>query len=282
MSDQQVSPEFKSFGEIKRLKKMTMSVTQKIHGTNAQVFIFKKEDGTLDLLVGSRTRWITPEKDNYGFAAHVYANKEAFLALGEGRHDGEWAGKGINSGEGMTERVFVLFDYWRYRDRPTLPPQTTIVPVLYEGSINLSQVDTCLEMLKDRGSFLFSGFMRPEGVVVNIAGTRYKVVFEEEETKWKDGDKIKSTLDKTTVPVDHLLQPIRLEKLLSRDETYLKEYPNNLPDIAKAYVEDLVKEEQIVGPEEDQKVIRKALGSPLFKFIRHTIDNLEYKNLIQG
>lgn len=58
--------EFVEFPKIARLVRPCI-ITEKIDGTNAQVFI--GEDGTV--LAGSRTRWITPADDNYGFAAWV-------------------------------------------------------------------------------------------------------------------------------------------------------------------------------------------------------------------
>lgn len=209
--------DFKAFPKIERLSNSGLSITQKIHGTNAQVHVFQKEDGTLDLLVGSRTRWITPENDNYNFAAHVYSNKEAFLELGVGTHFGEWAGPGINSGEGLKERVFVLFDYWKYNDRPSLPPKTVTVPVFYRGKFDLSEVDKAMNELRAHGSKLVPGFARPEGVVVQIKDVRYKVLFDAEETKWKDKDPTYKPVPVEGMDVSHLLQPIRLEKLLSRD-----------------------------------------------------------------
>lgn len=39
-------------------------LTEKIDGTNAQVYI--ADDGRV--VAGSRTRWISPEDDNFGFA----------------------------------------------------------------------------------------------------------------------------------------------------------------------------------------------------------------------
>lgn len=98
--------EFKAFPEIKKLGSVVMSITQKIHGTNAHIIVFpytstngESHEVRWNVLVGSRTRYIAPGDDNYNFAAHVYANKQAYIdLLGEGRHDGEWAGKGINSG----------------------------------------------------------------------------------------------------------------------------------------------------------------------------------------
>ena len=44
-------------------------VTEKIDGTNAQILI--TEDGLF--FTGSRTRWITPENDNFGFSRWLTA-----------------------------------------------------------------------------------------------------------------------------------------------------------------------------------------------------------------
>jgi len=85
--------EFVGFPKISRLTRDCV-ITEKIDGTNAQICI--KEDGTF--LVGSRTQWITPEKDNHGFAKWAYANKEELLSLGVGNHFGEWWGNGIQRG----------------------------------------------------------------------------------------------------------------------------------------------------------------------------------------
>lgn len=273
---------FKSFPEIKKLGSAALYITQKIHGSNAQILIYKTEDGSLDLLVGSRTRWITPENDNFGFAKHIYDNKQEFIdKLGVGTHFGEWAGPGINSGEGLKEKTFVLFDHYKFPPERPLPPQTIVVPVLYEGPFDLSYVDKCMADLKNNGSKLVNGFMRPEGIVVRIKGERYKVVFDAEETQWTKGAKPKITKEQiNSIDVNHLFQPIRLEKLLSRDEQYIKEYPKSTPVIAKAYVEDLIKEGQLTGTEDEIKLIKKAMGKDLFKFIQEvTNSQLDKMNL---
>lgn len=264
--------EFKPFPKIDRLVNSVMSVTQKIHGTNAQVFVFQTENG-LDLLVGSRTRWITPESDNYGFAAHVYAHKQEFIdKLGVGQHFGEWAGPGINSGEGLTEKTFVLFDHWKFPPERPLPPKTVVVPVLYDaGVVDLSVLTRLGDELKASGSRLVPGFMRPEGMVVMFKGTRFKIVFDAEETQWQKGDGTKEKIEAISngLNVGPLLQPIRLEKLLSRDEIYLVQYPESLPDICSAYIKDLIDEGQIKAESENElKAIKKALGSKLFAFVK--------------
>lgn len=261
--------EFKAFPSIERVGKVWMSITQKIHGSNAQVYIYE-EDGEKKLLCGSRIRWITPESDNYGFAAHVYANKAEFIEkLGPGQHFGEWAGPGINSGEGLTEKTFVLFDFHKWPTERPLPPQTKVVPLLYKGALDLKAIEIAMEDLKINGSKLANGFMRPEGVVVNIAGVRYKKVFDAEETSWKGKDPNYVKKIKDEVDYSHLLQPIRLEKLLSRDEQYKLNFPKNLPLIVDAYVDDLVKEGQIA----ELGVITQCRGQ-VFKFIRITMETL--------
>ncbi len=59
-----MSDEFTAFPKIPRLNREII-VTEKIDGTNAQVVV--TEDG--EVRAGSRSRWITPEADNFGYAA---------------------------------------------------------------------------------------------------------------------------------------------------------------------------------------------------------------------
>lgn len=269
---------FEAFPDIKKLGSAALFITQKIHGSNAQIYVFQAEDGKLDLLCGSRSRWVAPGNDNYGFAEMVYANKQEFIdKLGPGRHYGEWAGPGINSGEGLAKKTFVLFDHWKYPVERPLPPNTVVVPVLYVGEFNLGKVEEVMAELKTTGSKLVPGFMRPEGVVVRIKGERYKVVFAAEETKWKNADPVyqKEKSDAAAKALEqygHLLQPIRLEKLLSRDEVYMREYPKSLGNIVKDYFADLVKEGQVEGTEAEVMGIRKLLAGNVFKFIQETVE----------
>jgi len=250
---------------------MMMTITQKIHGTNAHILIFRKEDGELDLICGSRTKYIYPHDDNFNFAGFVNSNKAEFIEkLGEGRHDGEWAGTGINSGEGLTGRFFVLFNHRRY-DPENLPTRTVIVPVLYTGPISTVAVYIAMEDLKTNGSKLCPGFMRPEGVVVSVGSERYKNVFDPEETQWTKGGVKEKAPKKDHVDFNYLCQPVRLEKLLSRDEKYVLEYPKSLGSIVKDYIQDLVDENQISGTEDEVKSIRKACTGQVFNFIKATV-----------
>ena len=76
--------QFKCFPKMPRLTREVV-ITEKIDGTNAQIYI--NQEG--EFFVGSRTRWITPENDNYGFAKWCLDNKDELMLLGEGRHFGE-------------------------------------------------------------------------------------------------------------------------------------------------------------------------------------------------
>lgn len=276
--------DFQAFPKIERIGNLKMSITQKIHGTNAQIVITEvgpNTDSVIDaglveskgkwyqVKAGSRTRWIKVGDDNYGFAAFVEANKQSIVdCLGAGQHFGEWAGPGINSGEGLIEKTLFLFDYWKFpADRP-LPPQIKVVPLLYEGKNDLDAIENAMNDLKTNGSKIVPGFMRPEGVVVTLNGTRYKKVFAAEETQWKKPDEAyRAAKEKADQGPDlsHLCQPIRLEKLLSRDERFLVGYPTTLKLIADEYVKDLEIEGQLVD------VDKKYLNKFVFPFIRESI-----------
>ena len=69
--------------------------------------------------------------------------------------------------------------------------------------------------------------------------------------------------------VGEYLQPIRLEKLLSRDSTYNEQFPSSLPNVAKAYLEDLDKEYPV--PANKKKPLTKAL----FPWIRMIMESNE-------
>jgi hypothetical protein len=258
--------EFKAFDKIQNIDKSMMTITQKLHGTNAQIYIYE-EGGELKLKPGSRTRWLTPDDDNYGFARFVIDNKQAFIdTLGVGRHFGEWCGPGINSGEGLKEKTLVLFNWRRWKDIP-LPPKVTTVPVLYTGSLSMEKVEEVFNRLKEQGSYFSPGFMRPEGIVIDINGMFFKKVFDPEETAWKKADKPK-TIERVHVDVSHLLQPLRLEKLLSRDERYARDYPKSIETICKDYIQDLEDE----GFFSSDEGIRKTLSTQCFKFIKTVLD----------
>lgn len=176
--------DFTPFPKMARLSRECI-VTEKIDGTNAQVYITPD----LEVFAGSRKRWITPEDDNFGFAAWVRDNRDELLELGPGRHFGEWWGQGIQRKYGLGERRFSLFNVlrWCSHDQepqriPTADPRVEkwqqrapacchLVPVLYRGVFTTEAVDRALYQLETAGSAAAPGFRVPEGVVVfHVAG----------------------------------------------------------------------------------------------------------------
>lgn len=263
--------EFKSFDKISHIGKLHMNITQKMHGSNAQIYIYKDEEGTLQLKPACRTRWITLDDDNAGFAQFVYENRQTLIdALGQGRHFGEWCGPRINSAEGLTEKTLFLFN-WRRWSKVELPNRVSTVPVLYTGKISMDAIEDAMKDLKENGSRAVKDFMKPEGVVIEIDGQFYKKAFELEEVAWNK-PKDKNPVIREYLDVSHLLQPKRLEKLLSRDSQYIERYPESLKAICADYVKDLEDEQQLVGDEDEVKGIKKALGKSIFHFVKSIIN----------
>ena len=115
--------EFKPFEKIPRWSRGIV-VTEKIDGTNAVVAICALPDdevmptetplvavrGKLLIYAGSRSRWVTPASDNFGFAAWVQENADELAKLGEGYHYGEWWGAGIQRRYGLDTKRLSLFN----------------------------------------------------------------------------------------------------------------------------------------------------------------------------
>lgn len=176
--------DFKEFSKIPRWSR-DIIITEKIDGTNASVFI--GEDGTF--LTGSRTRWITPEDDNYGFAKWAQTNKEELLKLGPGHHFGEWWGNGINRGYGVKEKRFSLFNVSRWTDDAVRPECCEVVPMVFGPLPNCDRnVEMALSYLSAVGSFAAPGWLSPEGIVIfHVAANQLfkKTLFKDEEHKGK-------------------------------------------------------------------------------------------------
>ena len=170
--------EYIEFPKIARLNREII-VTEKIDGTNAQIVI--TEDG--QFLVGSRTRWITPDNDNAGFARWAHDNKDELMKLGVGSHFGEWWGQGIQRKYGLAEKRFSLFNTARWSDDEARPKCCHVVPVLYKGDFTTLAINHCIFKLKEFGSVAEPGFMKPEGVVVFHTASRmnFKVTVEKDE-----------------------------------------------------------------------------------------------------
>ena len=153
--------EFEGFPKLPRLSR-DMVVTEKLDGTNAQIYI--TDDG--QFLTGSRKRWITPEDDNFGFSRWAHEHEEELReGLGVGRHFGEWWGQGIQRKYGLEEKRFSLFNTGVWNGE-TKPECCHVVPVLCTGAFTTPRVDQILLMLHLTGSVAAPGFMNPEGVVI--------------------------------------------------------------------------------------------------------------------
>jgi len=188
---------FTPFPKMARLSRECI-ITEKIDGTNASITI--TDDG--QFLVGSRTRFITPDDDNFGFAAWAYEHKDELMTLGPGTHFGEWWGRGIQRNYGLDHRRFSLFNVTRWvlhgqkpntigsanpnapaKLQGVLPPCVGLVPVLERCAFDSALVNATLERMKFHGSQAAPGFLKPEGIVVYhlAAGVGFKKTIEQDE-----------------------------------------------------------------------------------------------------
>jgi len=181
---------FEKFPSIKRLKR-GCTITEKLDGTNAQV-LFNEEGG---ILCGSRNRVITPDDDNYGFAAWAYERKEEmFELLGKGRHFGEWWGQGIQRRYGMDRKMFSLFNTarWANDDPAKLLAVDGLgtVPILYQGEFDTLAIDQTMTKLFDNGSYATEHeYRNPEGIVIwhDALRSLSKITFDHDETGKPEG-----------------------------------------------------------------------------------------------
>jgi hypothetical protein len=180
MSEPNNLPPWEGFPKIQRLKR-TVIATEKIDGTNAQIYI--TDDGA-EIFAGSRNRWITPENDNFGFARWVQENREELLKLGPGRHFGEWWGSGIQRNYGLKEKRFSLFNSGRWSNPEQRPACCHVVPVLAIREDFGDALEHAKAVLVN-GSVAAPGFMKPEGVVLfhPRSGAIYKWTFEGDSEK---------------------------------------------------------------------------------------------------
>lgn len=188
---------FEGFGKISRLLSMPMLITEKIDGTNAQVFIEHRssvlpEDIGFDLsggngefvvIAGSRNRYITPSSDDHGFAGWVRNNLDELLKLGPGRHFGEWWGQGLPKTYGLKEKRFSLFNTGRWSNPEVRPSCCHVVPVLHYGQFSQEEILKVKQDLKEIGSQAVQGFMDPEGIVVFLpkANVLFKSTYENDD-----------------------------------------------------------------------------------------------------
>ena len=151
--------EFKAWPKITRVEnRRTPIFTEKIDGTNACIVI--GDNG--EFACQSRSRFITPEDDNFGFARWAYDNQDELRKLGPGYHYGEWWGQGIQRGYGLTEKKFSLFNTRRWGPHnPNTPLCVSVVPTL-----PVSSVEEVKQFLLQNGSVAAPGWEKPEGAVM--------------------------------------------------------------------------------------------------------------------
>lgn len=168
--------EFQEFPKIARLFR-EVTITEKIDGTNGQIVI--GEDG--GVRAASRSRFVTPEDDNYGFARWVHEHEDELRTLGPGQHYGEWWGRGIQRNYSQTDKRFSLFNTHKWTE--ARPACCDVVPILYSGIFTPSCIYNSLTGLKTNGSMAAPGFMNPEGVIVwhSAARTYFKVTLERDD-----------------------------------------------------------------------------------------------------
>lgn len=199
--------EFEKFPKIARLNREII-ITEKIDGTNAQILIEPYTEPSLDPLwatpvrdkyrlgisngcevfAGSRTRFLTVNEDNFGFANWVVDNLNSLVAtLGPGRHYGEWWGKGIQRGYNISTRRFSLFNVNKWASYK-IPDEIkaaglTGVPELWRGLFSEKQIKLTLDELRHGGSYAAPGFMNPEGIVIyhTHANKLFKVTLENDD-----------------------------------------------------------------------------------------------------
>lgn len=196
--------EFESWGKTPRWVNETMTITEKIDGTNACVVILPYDaeahhdmtstgralmvsmdegpEPTHTFATQSRKKFIWPGKqsDNAGFAAWAWDNAFDIISdLGYGKHYGEWWGRGIQRGYEQDTKRFSLFNPWRYDaegDRVFTVKEMGTVPILCSGDAGDEKVHQMLDFLKEYGSVAAPGYMNPEGVIVSykLAQRSYK------------------------------------------------------------------------------------------------------------
>lgn len=171
--------EFKDFGKISRFRTLTALVTEKVDGTNAQIYV--PADPSEPLLYGSRNQWVTSEKDNMGFARFVHEHADMFRRLGPGRHFAEWYGAGIQRRYGLDHKRLMIFNVDRFEGglpggfADTFGDRVHLAPVLYRGPVDTNAIQAAIDKLYAEGSVAVPGWKQPEGVIVQIAGSRWKV-----------------------------------------------------------------------------------------------------------
>lgn len=166
--------EFKSWSKIPRIENETWIATEKIDGTNGLIAF----DDDMNLHIGSRSKWITSDDDNHGFAKWANENLEDLKKLGPGYHFGEWYGRGIQRNYGLKDRRFALFYLSKNANKPDC---CHMIPILGKSPTLDELIADCIFKLDIGGSLAVLEYPRPEGFIIQstLTGKRYKFIINE-------------------------------------------------------------------------------------------------------
>lgn len=179
------SEKFVAYPKTRRLEDETVTISEKVDGTNGVLFIHKPHlcdvlNGSTDapyILAGCRSRWLkdddTKSWDNHGFGKWVAENAQALHALPEGFHYGEWYGKGINHGYGMKERRFMLFNRKRYENLTYLPKCVELETII-EDDVPVAELSSVIDRIKNKAT-VNGSFHIPESGMVEGLIMRFKL-----------------------------------------------------------------------------------------------------------
>lgn len=167
--------EFQSFNKIPRYENDSFTISEKMDGTNGVILVYMGEGGK-EVMAGSRSQWLRDDGrkswDNHGFAAWVKEKESELTRLPCGRYYGEWYGRGINRNYGLDDRRFMLFNYkhcMKLKAEGLLPPCVE-VELVTDVDVSHEVLDSLVKKrsnhLREYGSFVVPGFMRPEGLIV--------------------------------------------------------------------------------------------------------------------
>ena len=170
--------EFRAWPKIPRPKNNTITISEKMDGTNACIIVKDSE------VVGvqSRNRMIRVGDDNMGFAHFVSQNLESISQLGEGYHYGEWVGPGIQKNpHNLKDKTLFLFD--TFRPRESMPECIKLVPVLYQGPYSDYEIN---KAYSDLWVSAESEGYKPEGIIVYFNAIRQHVkhTYANQDGKW--------------------------------------------------------------------------------------------------
>ncbi len=152
----------KPFPKIPRIENVTFEVTEKLDGTNGVVQV----TDSLEVLVGSRNRWLDKHNDNHGFFNWVMEREDIFKGFGQGIYRGEFIGKGIQRTYGLLDKHFYLFDLSLEEKTSWAPDGSNIHIVPYLGWISLFEIEDIINYTGEHLTSEINRIYKSEGVML--------------------------------------------------------------------------------------------------------------------